>query len=292
MHNKTIKQTAVLFCIAGMAASVSAYGAKESGSDTRQKRPTAAVSIVPEKTFAEAVCGDRFDIVTMIPPGYSPENYEPVPQELEKFSTAAVYFSIGVPAESTNILPRLSGTTKLVSLADETAKVYPDLKMGDGRDPHIWMSPKRVIVIITSMAKEFAELDPANGGLYKKNAGAYIGKIAAAEREIVTTLKPVKNRSFIVFHPAFGYFADDFGLKMYALEEEGKEASAARMMNLITTARKEHITAVFYQAEIDSSQSQALAEEIGGKTVKLEPLSPDYIPNLKLMAATIAGTMK
>jgi zinc transport system substrate-binding protein len=266
-----------------------AKGVKAQGKDADQSRTVVAVSIVPEKTFAEAVCGDFFDVITMIPPGYDPENYEPTPQELVKFSKAAVFFSIGVPAEESHIIPSVSKKTKIVHLSDEVAEVYPDRKMGDGRDPHIWLSPKRAVVMIQIMEREFSVLDPAHSSIFKKNAEAYTAKINAADKLMRTKLSGVKNRSFIVFHPAFGYFADDFGFTMYALEEEGKEATAGRMMELTDTAKKEHIKAVFYQAEIDSSQAKALAEEIGGKTIQLEPLSADYIANLERMADTIAA---
>jgi zinc transport system substrate-binding protein len=267
----------------------SARGVKDQGKDAGQSRPVVAVSIVPEKTFAEAVCGDLFDVITMIPPGYDPENYEPTPRELVKFSKAALYFTIGVPTEKPHIIPSVSKTTNIVYLSDEVAKVYPDRKMGDGRDPHIWLSPKRAAVMVQIMEREFSVLDPAHSSIFKKNAEAYTAKINAADKLMKAKLSGVKNKSFIVFHPAFGYFADDFGFTMYALEEEGKEATAGRMMELTDTAKKEGIKAVFYQAEIDSSQAKALAEEIGGKTIQLEPLSADYIANLERMADTIAA---
>jgi zinc transport system substrate-binding protein len=277
-------------CSIMLAASpAAAKGVKAQVKDAGQARTVVAVAIVPEKTFAEAVCGDLFDVITMIPPGYDPENYEPTPQELAKFSKASLYFSIGVPTEESHIIPSVSKTTKIVYLPDEVAKVYPDRKMGDGRDPHIWLSPKRAAVMVQIMEREFSVLDPAHSSIFKKNAEAYTAKINAAERRIKTRLAGVKNRSFIVFHPAFGYFADDFGFTMYALEEEGKEATAGRMMELTDMAKKEHIKAVFYQAEIDSSQAKALAEEIGGKTIQLEPLSAGYIENLERMADTIAS---
>jgi len=92
----------------------------------------------------------------------------------------------------------------------------------------------------------------------------------------------------MVFHPAFGYFASDYELEMYSLEEEGKEATAKRLEELIDLARRENIKAIFYQSEVDASQSKAFAEEIGGKAIMLEPLAEDYIKNLEKMARLIA----
>ena len=79
---------------------------------------------------------------------------------------------------------------------------------------------------------------------------------------------------------------------MFSLEEEGKEATAAHLQEMIDLAKAENIKVIFYQEEIDSSQSEAYAEEIGGKTAGLEPLAADYTQNLKKMAAVMAEAME
>lgn len=250
-----------------------------------------AVSVVPQKTYVEAVCGDLAQVITMIPPGNSPENYEPTPVEMEQFGKAALYFSIGVPAEKANILQN-TGDTKVIALADKVAAVYPDRKFESGeRDPHIWLSPKRVKVMVESIANEMSKIDPLHTDTYEKNSQAFIQKLDELDGQIRSALSGVQSKKFIVYHPAFGYIADDYGLTMYALEEEGKEATPRNLQKMIDLAKKENIKVIFYQEEIDSSQSEAFAEEIGGKTVQLAPLSPNYIENLKKMAATMAEAM-
>lgn len=257
-----------------------------------KEKPMIAVSIVPEQTFVEAVCGDLVDIVTLVPSGSSPENYEPTAQEMEKFSDASLYFSIGVPTEEANILPNV-GDIKVISLQDEVAAVYEDRTFESGeRDPHIWLSPKRVKVMVETIAKEMSELDPDNKGTYEQNAADYIVKLDEVDQEIKDALKGVESKNFIVYHPAFGYIADDYGLKMYSLEEEGKEATAQHLQDMIDLAKKENIKVIFYQEEIDSSQSEAFAKEIGGKTIQLSPLAADYIDNLKNMAQTMGEAMQ
>lgn len=251
-----------------------------------------AVSIVPEKTFVEAVCGDLVEVVTLIPSGSSPENYEPTPMEMEKFNNASVYFSIGVPTEEANILPSV-GDVKVISLEDKVADIYEDRTFESGeRDPHIWLSPKRVKVMVAAIANEMEAIDENNKGIYEKNAEAYIAQIDELDQEIKNALKGVQSKKFIVYHPAFGYIADDYGLEMYSLEEEGKEATPKHLQEMTDLAKKENIKVIFYQDEIDSSQSEAFAEEIGGKTMQLSPLASDYIDNLKNMADIIAEAMQ
>lgn len=251
-----------------------------------------AVSIVPQETFVKAVCGDKVEVITMIPPGSSPETYEPTPQQMQKFTDLDIYFSIGVPTEEASILPT-AGDVKIIPLAEKVASVYDDLKIGDeGRDAHIWLSPKRVKVMVEAIAEEMGKLDEENKQLYNQNAENYIKQLDELDKEIKDVAETIEQKKFVVFHPAFGYIADDYGLEMFSLEEEGKEATPQHLQDMIDLAKKENIKVIFYQAELDSNQAKAYAEEVGGKTEQLEPLAADYIVNLKKMINTIAEANK
>ena len=294
------KKNSSIIVIASILAMLNLYSCNKSSAknSSAKAEPTAekikvAVSIVPEATFAKAVCGNLIDVITMIPPGSSPENYEPTAKQMEDFTDSKIYFAIGVPTEKANIIPQVdTSKTKLVSLNDASAKQYGELKLGNERDPHIWLSPKRAELMVQVIADEVSALDPANTETYKTNAKSFIAQIASADSSIKESLKNVKNRKFVVYHPAFGYFADDYNLEMYALEEEGKESTPKELQEKIDFAKKENIKVIFYQAEIDSNQSEAFAEEVGGRTVKLEPLAADYIGNLQKMADTMAAVMQ
>lgn len=290
---KTNKKTPIIIASLCLLALFSGCAGQNADGKAQSGKPIVAVSIVPEQTFVQKVCGDLAEVVVMVPPGFSPENYEPKPAQMEKFADASVYFTIGVPAEEQSILPGVSKNTKLISLAEDCKKEYSELEMGEeGRDPHIWLSPKRAIIMVSSIAREMGNIDPNNKSTYGANAAAYIDEIKAADEEISTELSPLKDKSFIVFHPAFGYFADDYGLTMYALEEHGKETTAVNLQKMIDLAKSKNIGVIFFQAEADGSQCQAFAEEINGKAVMLDPLSGDYTQNLKLMAAAIAEGAK
>lgn len=146
--------------------------------------------------------------------------------------------------------------------------------------------------MVKIIAREMSLLDPANQAIYQKNADVYTAQLKALDLEITESLAATENKKFIVFHPAFGYLAEDYGIIMYALEENGKEATAAHLREMIDFAKAEGIKIIFYQAEIDSSQSAAFAEEIGGKAVQLAPLAYNYLENLKVMANAIREAIK
>jgi zinc transport system substrate-binding protein len=293
---------------------------EETGEDKLQ----VAVSIVPEEAFVKAVAGDLVNVVTLIPSGASPTNYQPTPMEMTEFSNSSVYFSIGVAAEEANILPNivdLNSEIKVVALAEVVDNVYEPVYFVDedededehedehdvaedgteavedeheheGRDPHSWMSPKRVIVMVETIRDELILLDGENEEIYRENAASYIEELEAVDQEIQETMDKLENKTFIIMHPSMGYFAKDYGLTMVALEDDGKEATAARLQEVIDFALEENIQVIFYQEEFDSSQAETLAMEIDGETMALAPLSFDYIDNLYEINETFKGVLK
>lgn len=255
-------------------------------------KKTVAVSITPQATFAQKVVGDKFDIITVIPAGASPETYEPTPAKVREIADAEIYFSIGVPTEENSITPIISDKTQVVALHKKVNEVYPDLMDDGGRDPHIWLSPKRVIVMIEEIADTFIKADSQNAEFYQANADSYIAELKRLDSYIKTAFESKANRKFIAFHPAFSYFAEDYSLSQYALEEHGKETTAKRLAEIADLAKKENIKTIFYQAEASQNQVLAFAEEIDGEAVMLEPLAADYTQNLKVMTDLLEKAME
>ncbi|MDD4832670.1 MAG: zinc ABC transporter substrate-binding protein, partial [Clostridia bacterium] len=140
---------------------------------------------------------------------------------------------------------------------------------------------------ITQIASQMSALDPINADYYQSNAEEYLNQLDEVDLSLKAAVNEMDSKQFIVFHPAFGYLAEDYGLNMVALEEEGKEATAAHLQEVIDFAKAEGIKAIFYQEEIDSKQAQSFAEEIGGATVMLSPLAENYIENILSMINTI-----
>jgi zinc transport system substrate-binding protein len=180
-----------------------------------------------------------------------------------------------------------------VDLAEAVRAVYPDRPFeSGGRDPHIWLSPRRAQVMVQKIAEEMAALDPQNKEQYEQNAEHYIKELQSIDQQLAEIFAPFNDRKFFVFHPAFGYLADDYGLLMYSLEQNGKEATPQHLQEMIDLAKAEGARAVFCQAEIDDKQSEAFAAEIGAFSVLLTPLSPDYTDSLLDMAHKITEALR
>lgn len=260
--------------------------------ESQEAKPIVAVTIVPQATFVNAIAGDSVEIITMVPPGSSPETYEPTPQQMVEFSKAATYFAIGIAVEETKVLPSI-GDIPVVDLAEAVREEYPDRMFDEGeRDEHIWLSPKRVKVMVQAITEELVRLMPENKDAFQKNSQAYVALLDELDQELVDIFAEMSPKIFIVYHPAFGYIAEDYNLEMVALEEEGKESTPQQLQSVVDLAKEQALKSVFYQQEVDSRQATSFAEEIKGSAVQLSPLSAEYIENMKTMALAIAEAKK
>lgn len=257
---------------------------------------TVAVGVVPESAFVKKVAGDIVDTVVLVPPGNSPTNYQPTAKEMQALSKASIYFTLQMPTEAANILPKVKNFNKdiiIVNLRDAVSAVYP-LRMISGHDdednngkadelsvdPHLWLSPKRTVVMVQVIADELSKIDESNRDTYQANASAYIEDIISMDEELKIRIDALKNKSFMIYHGSYGYFAEDYGLDMISIEAEGKQATAIEIQKVIEHALEDGIKIIFYQDEFDDNQAQTVAEEIGGKVVKSSPLSENYIQSL------------
>ena len=90
-----------------------------------------------------------------------------------------------------------------------------------------------------------------------------------------------------VFHPAFGYFADDYQLKQVAIETGGKEPTPSLLTEIIEQAKEDNVRIIFVQPEFSQNAAQAIAQAINGAVVTISTLNPDYINNLSHIAAEL-----
>ncbi len=258
---------------------------------------TVAVGVVPEATFVEKVSGNLVDTVVLVPPGHSPANYQPSSREMQALSDADIYFTLRMPTEEANILPKIKNFNKdlkIINLREIVSQVYP-LRIIDEHnhgedggdndeqtvDPHLWLSPKRSIIMILTIADELSLLDPANRLSYQENAADYIKQIELLDAEITVKIDALKKKSFMIYHGAYGYFAEDYGLNMISIEAAGKQATAIEIQRVIEQALEKDIKIIFYQEEFDDNQAQTIAEEIGGKVIKSSPLSENYLQSIR-----------
>ncbi|WP_233564708.1 metal ABC transporter solute-binding protein, Zn/Mn family [Methanohalophilus sp. RSK] len=252
---------------------------EENNSD-RQEKTTVVVSILPQAEFVEKVGGEHVKTIVMIPPGASPATYEPTSGKLKELSKAEIYVKVGsgLPFEKV-WLKKIKGINEDILLVNSSKGI--DLRpMGEGMDPHVWNDPNNAIIMVDNIYKALIEVDPSNEETYTQNRDSYIGELKSLDMEIQETLENKSENSFMVYHPAWGYFAERYDLNMVPIETEGKEASARQLSKIITFAKQENITVIFVQSQFSTQSAEAVAEEIDGKVVKVDPLARNYTDNM------------
>jgi zinc transport system substrate-binding protein len=271
------------------------------------------VSIAPQRYFVERIAGEGVDVNVMVEPGASPATYEPKPEQLAALSQSAAYFSIGVPFENV-WLDRIAEANPEMPIVDTAAGIErvpieahsheagadedhsddedDDHDHAEGApDPHIWLSPSLVKVQARTIAEALIDLDPDRQATYEANLDAFLADIEDLEGTIEEALSGVESRKFLVFHPSWGYFAEDFGLEQIAIEVGGQEPSARELAELIALAEEEEIRVVFAQPEFSAEDATTIAEEIGGEVIMVSPLAEDWLNNMSKVADTFAEAL-
>ena len=158
-------------------------------------------------------------------------------------------------------------------------------------DPHVWLDPMNLIVMTDNTVAELSAADPDNAAFYRENGEALKAEIKKVNDEVAAQLKEVEGKSFVVHHPAFGYFAERFGLKQLPLEVEGKEPGAVDMAKVVDFIRKNNAKAVFMQAQIPDSVIKSIAEETKVRVITLDPLKENVLENIRETAKEIKGAL-
>ena len=272
------------------------------------------VSVLPLQTFVERIGGEHVDVRVMVRPGYSPATYDPTPQQITALSQTDLFIRAGLPFEQA-WMARIRSANPGMPILDARGDIKLREFQGhahaehahagpqpDGQrtathdthhaDPHVWTDPRLVAHMAGLIRDGLVELDPARRAVFIRNHAAFIDELDRLDRDIRALLDPLSHRRFLVFHPAWGYFADAYGLVQVAIEHDGKQPGARSLAALIEQARQERIRIVFVQPQFDRRQARQVAEAIGGEVIAADPLAPDYIDNLRRVAQRFAEALQ
>jgi zinc transport system substrate-binding protein len=267
-----------------------------------------AVSILPQRYFVEKIGGQFVEVEVMVPPGATPETYEPRPGQMSVLSRSRIYFACGVPFETIWLSKIISINSKILVIHTEKdikkreieAHSHPgeSVKPQSGGsheepgDPHIWLSPPLVILQARAIFEALAATDPQNGAFYETNYKAFVSELVELDLYLSRLFGAgAKSGSFMVFHPAWGYFADAYGLKQAAVEVEGKEPKARELDEFIKRARELGAKAIFVQPQYSPTPAQIIADAVGGTLVQADDLAPDWEKNLLQVAWQISAAL-
>jgi zinc transport system substrate-binding protein len=285
------------------------------------------VTIAPQQYFVQQIGKDLVDVQVMVHPGADPHTYEPKPQQMVALSKAKLYFAVGIEFEKANLskITATSPNLKVIHMDHGIEKLAMEVEHhhddhakehheGDrdheksehhgeaehdkdhhehaGLDPHIWLSPPLVKIQARTILAALQEADPDHGSVYDANFKAFTAQVDQLDADLKKTFAGKTGLQFMVFHPAWGYFAHAYGLKQVPIEIEGKEPKPAQLKDLIQHARKNDIKVVFVQPQFSSQSAEVVAREIGGQVAFVDPLAEDWMANLRRVADKFQAALK
>jgi zinc transport system substrate-binding protein len=304
-----------LICL--LAVFVAILGVSESA----EGKIAVFVSIIPQKYFVQQIGKNRVDIQVMVQPGASPATFEPKPRQMAAIAKTHIYFSIGVPFENVWLKKIASSNPDMMvvqtdhgilktPMADhhhhrgEAAQQKPDQHQENERgqdenrrdpgilDPHIWLSPPLVMIQARTILVALQKVDPVHHSDYEANYNAFVSEISKLDAELKNIFSGKQGLRFMVFHPAWGYFADTYGLKQVPVEIEGKNPKPAQLRELIEYANQNDINIIFVQPQFSAKSAEVIAKGIDGQVVWADPLAEEWAVNLRKVAREIKAALR
>jgi len=275
-----------------------------SSTRTMEDKIMVTVSILPEKYFVERIGGEHVAVNVMVGPGESPHSYEPKAEQMTALSYSALYFSIGVEFEKAwlgkiaaanpeMLIVDLSKDIQKIPISAHSHQDEPEEEHEGGTlDPHIWLSTKNAKLFAESITLSLVEVDKDHQTEYQRNLTSFLEDIKSLEDQIQATFSGIQTKRFFVFHPAWGYFAKDFGLEQVAIEINGSEPSAQELARIIDEAKEEGVQVIFAQPEFSSRTADYIAQEINGEVILISPLEENWLENMKKVADTFSKALK
>ena len=275
-------------------------------------RIAVAVTLLPQKYFVEKIGGSRVAVTVIVPPGADAHTYEPKPRQMAVLAKARAYFAVGDPFEEVwleklkgvnpgmIVLRTDAGIAKLpmedhdahahahghAAGAKHQTEHHGKHHAAEGlRDPHIWLSPPLVKAQARHIRDGLIALDGANRAAYEAAYQRFGAELDALDSDLRALFKDLGGgREFMIFHPAWGYFAKAYGLTQIPVEVDGKSPRPAQLAALIEHAKKRGIKAILAQPQRSTRAAEAIAQAIGGKVVLADDLAEDWAENMRRVA--------
>ena len=306
-----------LACSLGFGSAINSFA---------DEKPVIYVPVPPYAGLVESLVGDLAEVRSIASENDDPHIFSPTPKELAKLSVGTIYFAADLPFEETLVtkLNESKSKVKIVSLVEGLERRYfgegehdcdhehghdhddhaehdhaehdhghHEHDHGDGElDPHVWLSPAHLVEQIRTIQAEVEPLfatEEAKSTI-QENSRKLVQQLRDTDRELAEKLAPFRDQSFYVYHGAFGYFADAYGLKQVPVELSGRTPEPRQIASMIDKAKEEGVSVIFVQPQFDQNSAKAIAESIGGNVVPIDPLEKDVIANLKHIAGEIAAS--
>lgn len=257
--------------------------------------------IPPIAWICEQIGGDKIVCHTLVPDSQSVHSYQPSPRDIATLQSADYYLMVGLPMEHNIICKVLTGSK--VKIVDVTAGIklrqiesseacdcehgheqHQHNKDEKFHDTHVWMSPVNNIKVAQTILRLLSDIDPDNREFYQQNTERLESQINAVDQTLKTQLAPWKGKKFMVYHPAFGYFADHYEMLQTAVETGGKSPTPKQLEKLINEARAEDVKLIFVQPQYPQNSARAISTALDARIITVDPLQANVLETYRNIA--------
>lgn len=257
--------------------------------------PRLYVSILPLRGLVEEiVCGD-FPVEVLVPPGASPETFEPTPRQIADLHRAEAVFQVGLLDFEQALLGKIDSRIRTVdlcrgieTLAGSCSHCTHGHTHAHGVDPHIWTAPRELRAMAANAYEAIHALWP-DSAKYTAAHERLQCRLDSLDRRIAGRIARSGTRRLLVYHPALTYYARDYGLEQLAVETDGKEPSARQLARLIDQARESGIRHILYQSQFPASTVETVARDIGACGARIDPLAEDILAEIERITDLIVS---
>lgn len=259
----------------------------------KSDKPTIFVTITPLKSLVEEVtCGD-FDVEVLVPKGASPETYDPTARQLMAVNDAEMLFSTGLITFEQSLVEQIANKDNVVDLSKGISLLkgscsHAHCSHAHGIDPHTWTSPRALHTMTRSIHRKVMERYP-DSAKYTAAAETLLERIEALDKECMQKISNAGANIMMIYHPAFTYYAADYGIKQVAIEQDGKEPSPRQLASLVETAKKNNIRNILIQPQYSADKVTPLATECGAEVVVTDPLAEDILGEIERVTNIICN---
>ena len=254
-------------------------------------KKTIYVTITPMQVLIEEITMGDFAVEVIVPKGASPETFEPTPKQVTAFNSAEFIFSTGLIDFEHSLTKRINGTAELVNLSEGVELMAGCCSHGHhhhhhGVDPHIWTSPRALRTMISNAHSAIIAHYP-DSTKYTEATERLLERINILDTHCATRIEEAGVEAIMIYHPAYTYYARDYGIEQIAIEHDGKEPSLRQTTALIERAKEHGIKTIFRQPQYSEDKVRAIANDAGAEIVTTDPLSEDILGEIERITEII-----
>ena len=274
--------------------------------------PKVVVSIAPVHSLVAGVMDGVAEPELLLQGNASPHSYMLKPSQVRSLRQADMVVWVGEGVESFLIKPLASLKTKSVfEVMDLSGMVLLAGRQGgmwDSRqsahqghhhdhtsdasmDGHLWLNPNNARVMVQALVVRLSQIDTANADRYRKNGDAMLLELVRLDEALLDQLGPIKKTPYLVFHDAYQYLEQHYGLNAVGsvMVDPERKPGAKRLHEIRQKIQQSQVRCVFAEPQFSGAVTQVIAEGTGLKVGSLDPMGANQTQGKALYFKLMQG---